>query len=84
MTKAEVESKVRGILRESLGISEDEAKPEANLVDDLGADSLDVVEVVMTLEEEFNFEIADDSCDKVKTVSDLVDLVASLIPGGVS
>lgn len=65
---ASVEEKVKHIIVEQLGVDEDEVKPEASFVDDLGADSLDVVELVMALEEEFGLEISDEDAEKLVTV----------------
>lgn len=62
--------KVIQVISEQLGVDVDEIQPEMNIVDDLGADSLDVVEVVMALEEEFNVEIPDEEAAKIKTVGD--------------
>ena len=67
--------KVREIVAEQLGISEDEIKLETNFVDDLGADSLDIVELIMALEEEFDTEIPDADAEKVVTVGDVVDYI---------
>jgi len=60
---------------EQLGVSEDEVKPEASFVDDLGADSLDLVELVMALEEEFGQEIPDEDAEKITTVQDAIDYI---------
>jgi acyl carrier protein len=68
--------RVKKILVEQLGdISEDEVTPQASIVDDLGADSLDVVEIVMQLEEEFEIEIPDEDAEKITTVQQIVDYV---------
>jgi acyl carrier protein len=68
--------RVRKILVDQLGdISEDEVTPAASIVDDLGADSLDVVEIVMALEEEFEIEIPDEDAEKIKTVQQIVDYI---------
>jgi acyl carrier protein len=68
--------RVRKILVDQLGdISEDEVTPTASIVDDLGADSLDVVEIVMALEEEFEVEIPDEDAEKIKTVQQIVDYI---------
>jgi acyl carrier protein len=68
-------TRVRAILRENLAVDEDRITEGASLIDDLDADSLDVVELVMTLEEEFRVEITDDEADKMLTVRDVTDLV---------
>jgi len=65
---ASVEEKVKHIIVEQLGVDEEEVKAEASFVDDLGADSLDVVELVMALEEEFGIEISDEDAEKLSTV----------------
>lgn len=70
-----VESKVKKIIVDQLGVAEEEVKPEASFVDDLGADSLDTVEMVMAFEEEFNIEIPDEDAEKIKTVKDAVDYI---------
>lgn len=70
-----VENKVKKIIVDQLGVGEDEVKPEASFVDDLGADSLDTVEMVMAFEEEFNIEIPDEDAEKIKTVKDAVDFI---------
>ena len=69
---ASVEEKVKHIIVEQLGVDEDEVKPEATFVDDLGADSLDVVELVMALEEEFGIEISDEDAEKLSSVQQAV------------
>lgn len=69
--------KVKAILADQLEVSEEEIKPESILIDDLGADSLDVVEIVMSLEDEFGIEIADEETAKIKTVQDIVTFVDS-------
>ena len=64
------EERVKGIIVEQLGVSADQVKPEARFIDDLGADSLDTVELIMALEEEFNVEIPDEDAEKMVTVGD--------------
>jgi acyl carrier protein len=73
---ASVEEKVKHIIVEQLGVDEDEVKPEASFVDDLGADSLDVVELVMALEEEFGLEISDEDAEKLTTVGKATAYIA--------
>ena len=63
-----IEERVKKIVVEQLGVKEDEVSPESSFVDDLGADSLDTVELVMALEEEFNCEIPDEEAEKITTV----------------
>ncbi|MCK4912492.1 MAG: acyl carrier protein [Candidatus Omnitrophica bacterium] len=65
-----VDEKVKGIISEQLGVKKEEIKPESSFIDDLGADSLDTVEVVMALEEEFGIEIPDEDAEKITTVGD--------------
>jgi len=70
-----VEEKVRSIIVEQLGVDEGEVKSEASFVDDLGADSLDVVELVMALEEAFGLEISDEDAEKIGTVGQAVSYI---------
>ena len=72
---ASVDEKVKHIIVEQLGVDEEEVKPEASFVDDLGADSLDVVELVMALEEEFGLEISDEDAEKLSTVQEAVSYI---------
>ena len=72
-----IEEKVKGIIVEQLGVDEDEVTPTASFVDDLGADSLDQVELVMALEEEFKLEISDEDAEKIKTVQDAVSYITA-------
>ena len=67
-----MESKVADIIVEQLGVDADRVKNEASFIDDLGADSLDIVELVMAMEEEFDVEIPDEEAEKLKTVNDVV------------
>ena len=67
--------KVQKIVSEQLGVDEAEVKPEANFANDLGADSLDTVELVMALEEEFDIEIPDESAESISTVQSAVDFI---------
>ena len=75
MTSEEVFDKVKNIIVEQLGVSETAVTPEASFIDDLGADSLDIVELVMALEEEFDIEIPDSDAEKVVTVEDVVEYI---------
>ncbi|HZX35313.1 MAG TPA: acyl carrier protein [Thermodesulfobacteriota bacterium] len=68
-------SRVKKIIVEQLGVSEEEVKPEASFVEDLGADSLDTVEMVMAFEEEFSIEIPDEDAEKIKKVQDAVEYI---------
>ena len=70
-----IEERVRNIVVEQLGVKEEEVTSEASFVDDLGADSLDTVELVMALEEEFECEIPDDDAEKITSVQQAIDYV---------
>ena len=70
-----IEQRVKEIIVEQLGVNEREVKPEAKFVDDLGADSLDLVELVMALEEEYNMEISDEDAEKILTVGDAINFI---------
>lgn len=75
LDKNDVYDKVKGVIVEQLGVTADEVTVEASFIDDLGADSLDTVELVMALEEEFGTEIADDQAEKLTTVGKTVDFI---------
>ncbi len=70
-----VEAQVKEIIIEQLGVDEAQVKPEASFIDDLGADSLDTVELVMALEEKFDIEIPDEDAEKIVTVADAIGYV---------
>ncbi|HEX4439120.1 MAG TPA: acyl carrier protein [Thermoanaerobaculia bacterium] len=70
-----VEEKVKSIIVEQLGVDANEVTPEASFVDDLGADSLDTVELVMAFEEAFNIEIPDEAAEKIQKVKDAIDYI---------
>ncbi|KUK34848.1 MAG: Acyl carrier protein [Caldanaerobacter subterraneus] len=70
--------KVRDIVAEQLGIDPEEITMESSFIDDLGADSLDIVELIMALEEEFDIEIPDEDAEKIKTVGDVVEYLSNL------
>ena len=72
-----IEERVKKIVAEQLGVKEEEVKNESSFVDDLGADSLDTVELVMALEEEFETEIPDEEAEKITTVQAAIDYVTS-------
>ena len=72
---AAVETRVKEIVCEQLGVSDEEVTPQASFIDDLGADSLDIVELVMALEEEYELEISDEDAEKIKTVQDVVTYI---------
>ena len=67
-----VEEKIKSIIAEQLGVKAEEVTPEASFIDDLGADSLDTVELIMALEEEFGIEIPDEDAEKMTTVGDAI------------
>jgi len=77
MNLSEIEVRVTKIVVEQLGVKEAEVTPEASFVDDLGADSLDTVELVMALEEEFETEIPDEDAEKIVTIKDAVNYIVS-------
>jgi len=75
-----VEEKVKSIIVEQLGVDANEVTPEASFVDDLGADSLDTVELVMAFEEAFNIEIPDEAAEKIQKVKDAVEYIEKNSP----
>lgn len=70
-----ITEKVTEIIVEQLGVSADQVKPESNLIEDLGADSLDAVELVMAVEEEFGIEVPDEEAEKLRSVGDIISHV---------
>jgi len=72
---ASVEESVKAIIVDQLGVNEDQVKGDAHFVDDLGADSLDTVELVMKFEEDFDIEIPDEDAEKIQTVQDAIDYI---------
>ena len=72
-----IEEKVIDIIVDKLGVERSEVTPEAVFVDDLGADSLDLVELIMAMEEEFGMEIADEEAEKLRTVQDVINFVTA-------
>ncbi|RMH31418.1 MAG: acyl carrier protein [Nitrospirae bacterium] len=70
-----IEERIKKIISEQLGVDEDDVVPDAKFVEDLGADSLDTVELVMALEEEFNIEIPDEEAEKIQTVGAAIDFI---------
>ena len=74
---SDVKSRVISIIVDKLGVAEDEVTTEASFTNDLGADSLDTVELVMGLEEEFEIEIPDEESDKIKTIQDAIDYITA-------
>jgi acyl carrier protein len=75
MTTGNVEQKVKSIIAEQLGVSEDEIKTTSSFIEDLGADSLDIVELVMAMEEEFEVEIPDEEAENIKSVQDAINYI---------
>jgi len=75
----EILDRVKEIIADQLSIDEDQIVPEASFIDDLGADSLDIVELIMAFEEEFDMEIPDEDAEKIKTVQDAVDYIKNHI-----
>ena len=73
MSDTEIPAKVKEVIVEQLGVDPEKVKPEASFIDDLGADSLDIVELVMAMEESFEIEIPDEEAEKLKTVQNVVD-----------
>ena len=76
---ASIQDKTKSIIASKLGLNEDEITPEKNLTNDLGADSLDVVELSMDLEREFNLKFEDTDTDKIQTVGDLFKLIENYV-----
>jgi acyl carrier protein len=72
-----IEEKVKDIIVDKLGVSQDKVKPEAHFVEDLGADSLDTVELVMAFEDEFNVEIPDEDAQNITTVKSAIDYITN-------
>ncbi|MBL8910034.1 MAG: acyl carrier protein [Archangium sp.] len=75
MTGTNIEAKVKSIIADQLGVSEDEIKMESSFIEDLGADSLDIVELVMAMEEEFEIEIPDEEAENIKSVGDAINYI---------
>ncbi len=76
-----LEDRVTEIIMEQLGVSREEVVPEASFIDDLGADSLDIVELVMAMEEEFDIEIPDEEAEKIQTIGDATAYLKAQIGG---
>ncbi|MFH1626142.1 MAG: acyl carrier protein [Pseudomonadota bacterium] len=76
---ADVEEKIKKIICEQLNVSEEDVVPDASFVDDLGADSLDQVELIMAMEEEFELSIPDEDAEKIGTVQDAIDYIEKAI-----
>ncbi|MEO0853416.1 MAG: acyl carrier protein [Cyanobacteria bacterium J06648_11] len=80
MSKEDILSRVQKIVVEQLGVEADKVTPEANFQNDLGADSLDTVELVMAFEEEFDMEIPDEEAESIATVGDAVNYIGEKVP----
>jgi acyl carrier protein len=76
-----VEDKIRDIIVEQLGVTAEEVVPEASFIDDLGADSLDIVELVMAIEEEFGLEIPDEDAERMQSIADAINYVEERTAG---
>ena len=76
MSKDEIAGKAKALIAETLGVGLDEVEASASFIDDLGADSLDIVELVMAIEKDFNIEIPDEDAEKIATVQDAIDYIA--------
>lgn len=72
---ASVEERVKEIIAEQLGLEKDDIQLDASFIDDLGADSLDIVEMIMTIEDEYDVEISDDDAEKIATVQDAINYI---------
>jgi len=81
MSPADIDAKVKAIVADQLGVEADQVKNQASFTDDLGADSLDTVELVMAFEEAFGCEIADEDAEKITTVQQAIDYINSHIEG---
>jgi len=77
MSEKSIEDKVRDIIVDQLGVNADQVTPEAKFVEDLGADSLDTVELVMAFEEEFDIEVPDEEAEKLQAVADVISYINS-------
>ena len=75
MSDKTIQSRVIEVIADQLGIEPEEVLPESKIIEDLGADSLDMIEIVMAIEEEFDCEIADEEAEKIKTVGDVIKLI---------
>jgi acyl carrier protein len=72
---ADPETRLKKIIADQLGVAEEEVVPDASFIDDLNADSLEMVDLIISLEEEFNIQIADEDAEKIKTVRDAIDFL---------
>ena len=74
-TAEEITERVKSVIVDQLGVSMEEVTPEASFIEDLGADSLDIVELIMALEEEYDMEIPDEDAEKIQTVNDVISYI---------
>jgi acyl carrier protein len=79
-TKAEVIEKVKSLISQNIGVGTEEIAPDSSFIDDLGADSLDIVELVMNFEDSFGIEIPDEDAEKISTVQDAIDYIVDHLP----
>ena len=77
MADADIEEKVKSIIVDQLGVTDDQVTPEAKFIEDLGADSLDTVELVMAFEDEFGISVPDDEAEKLQAVQDVISYINS-------
>ncbi|MCL2011434.1 MAG: acyl carrier protein [Cystobacterineae bacterium] len=77
MLKEEIEAKIKSIITKKLAVGEDEIKPESSFIEDLGADSLDIVDLLMVMEDEFQIEIPEEDSESIKTVGDAINYIAT-------
>ena len=75
MAMAEPEARLKKIITEQLGVTEEEVVPEASFIDDLNADSLEMVDLIISIEEEFNIQVSDEDAEKIKTVKDAIEFL---------
>ena len=80
VSKEEVTGRVKDLIAQSLGVAIDEVVPDASFIDDLGADSLDIVELVMIIEREFDIEIPDEDAERISTVQHAIDYINDHLP----
>ena len=81
MSATNIEAKVKSIIADQLGVGEDEIKLESSFIEDLGADSLDIVELVMAMEEAFDIEISDEDAEKLQTIGDAFGYLKARLEG---